>query len=404
MSEFDKARHVLHRTSVPVFSRAEKIDTASRLLMSGDSPVQPVLLRQYVQTQPMGKVILSHDDRDAFWRELCTDPRVVIIRNSSDTRTYHPFAGHSARQIQQMLCALPEAQNANADLKLLIRTFAQILELDESLLEYVAENGCTPDLLEERLDILLERRRLPEARYNMILRQVHSYTNAYPELEVLLTGLPDFLTHSVRSGLRAGHSLRSVIESGRSIVFVFDNDYNSASDFDRTLLSLVASDMDLTLKNRTADFSLVIDDLPYLYIQPFLWAFHRPNGACVLNLCSIADYPLNHRYAQLIRTCFDLYMVFAHNSQDMCQFWSDTFGPARIAEYSYGNTSTNTTRYPMLSPVNQLFGLQQDAETVNYQYVDKNLYPSYTFRNLGPKEYFLYERKFNRISQRLLSL
>ena len=159
-----------------------------------------------------------------------------------------------------------------------------------------------------------------------------------------------------------------------------------------------------TLKNSSINYTLVIDDLPYTYVKAFEWVFSQNLPSIIINLASAADYHINARYTHLIRSKIDYYLVFNHQNQDMCRFWSDSFGTSRIIEYNYSSSNTVTTKYPLFEFANNLLGSQQQTNVSSYHYVDKNLYPDYEIRNLLPNEFFFYERQTNRLTKRILSV
>ena len=402
MSEFDKVRQVLHHTN-PTTTGFNSVNMTDKVLISGDSTYQQQLILLFMQNRKNGKIVLTHESENAFWHNMRNHPDYVIIQNTPGSRTYHPFAGHTDIDIYRMLCALPCTSEVSDGLRLLLKQFAKLLVLDENLIEALVTDGCTIETFENRLNILSRRNLINETRRNAFQSRLESYISYFESLEVLLNDLLDFTENMLHTrGFRTAHSIATDISKGKNIVFVFDNDLRSASRYDKMLLSLLASDFELSLKNSNINYSFIIDDLSYQYVRPFEWIYSQPNVSYLMNLESVADYYTNPRYSQLVRSKFEIYMVFGHANHDMSVFWSDSFGTAKIVEYNYSNSNTVTTKYPLFPMANDLFRMQQYTEVSGFHYVDKNIHPDYEIRNLRNNELFYYVKSQNRIIQHSL--
>ena len=402
MSEYDKIQQVLHRVN-PTPTGISSTNKNDRILLSGDSTLQQKLIQLFVQNKRWGKIILTRYSDNAFWHDLRNNSDYVIIQNTPGSKTYHPFAGHNENEIYKMLCALPSARNVSSGLKLLLKQFSKLLVLDENLIEALVANGCNISTFENRLDILIRRNLINEITSNLFQTRLESYISHYEELEVLLNDLMDFTENMIHSvGFRTAHSIALDITRGKNMIFVFDNDLRSASDYDKMLLSLLSSDVELSLKNSGQKYCFIIDDLSYQYVRPFEWVFSQPNVSFLMNLESVADYFKNPNYTQVVRSNFENYLVFGHNNQDMSVFWSNTFGTARTVEYSYSNSNMITTKYPLFPVARGLFGMQQYSEVSGFHYVDKNIHPDYEIKRLTNNELFYYVKSQNTISQHTL--
>ena len=405
MSEYDKVMQVLHRSNPKGNHGCNTSAKTDKILISGDSTLQQQLIKLFVQNRPEGKIILTRESENAFWHSLRNHPDYVIIQNTSGSKTYHPFEGHSDNDIYKLLCSLSSTGEFSSGLKLLLKQFAKLLVLDENLIEAIVTNGCGIEVFERRLDNLYNRNLISDAERNSFQARFESYISYYQDLEVLLNDLLDFTENMLHtSGFRTAHSIAADISKGKNLIFVFDNDLRSASGYDKMLLSLLAGDIELSLKNSGRGYSFIIDDLSYQYVQPFEWIYSQPKVAVLMNLESVADYYTNVQYTQLVRSKFEVYMVFGHRNQDMSVFWSNSFGTARMVEYNYSNSNTVTTKYPLFPIANGLFGMQQYSEVSGYHYVDKNIHSDYEIRNLQNNELFYYVKSQNRISQYSLVL
>lgn len=404
MSEFDKVKQVLHRSN-PTINGFSSDNTADKILLSGDSTFQQQLIRLFLQNRRNGKIILTRNSDNAFWKQLSNHPDYIIIQNKPGSKTYHPFAGHDSDEIFKMLCALPNNTRISSGLKLLLNQFAKLLVLDANLIESLVENGCTMEIFESRLNNLARRNLISEATCRSMQSRLESYIAYFEDLEALLTDLINFTGNMLHStGFRTVHSIIADIQKGKNLVFVFDNDLNSASGYDKMLLSLLSSDIEFSLMNTNLRFGFIIDDLKYQYVRPFEWIYSQSNVSYLLNLESEADYHTNSKYTQLVRSKFENYLIFRHANQDMSVFWSNSFGTARIVEYNYSSSTTVTTKYPLFPVANGLFGMQQYTEVSGFHYVDKNIHPDYEIRKLRNNELFYYVKSQNRISQHSLAL
>ena len=402
MSEYDKVQRMLHRSDTITSGFTSK-SAKDKILISGDSTIQQQLIRLLVKNKKGGKIILTKESLNAFWHELRNDPDYVIIQNIPGSKTYHPFTGHSDSEIYKMLCALPGTREISSGLKLLLKQFSKLLVLDENLIEAIVAQGCSISVFENRLDMLMQRGLINEITRNSWQARLESYVSYYGDLEVLLNDVLEFTENMIHTnGFRTAHSLEQDITSGRNLIFVFDNDLHSASGYDKMLLTLLAGDLEFSLKNSEKRYWFIVNDLSYQYVRPFEWVYSQPNVSLLMNLESVADYCLNPRYTQLIRSKFENYMIFEHRNQDMSVFWSNFFGTARIVEYNYSNSNTVTTKYPLFPIANGLFGTQQYSEVLGFHYVDKNIHPEYELRNLRNDEIFYYVKSQNRVSKHTL--
>lgn len=404
MSEFDKVQQVLHRSN-PTTNTFGSTNSNDKILISGESTIQQQLIHLFVQNRSGGKIILTRDRENAFWHNLRNNPDYVIIQNKPGCKTYHPFAGHTDAEIYKMLCALPRTGGISSGLNLLLKQFAKLLVLDENLIEVLVSDGCSLNVFEDRLDLLMRRNLLNETTRNTFQNRLESYISYFEDLEVLLNDLLDFTGNMIHTtGFRTAHSIATDIRNRKNLIFVFDNDMRSVSGYDKMLLSLLSGDLEFSLKNSEINYSFVIDDLNYQYVRPFEWVHSQTKASVLMNLESIADYYTNPKYSQLVRSNFEIYMVFAHRNQNMSIFWSESFGRARIVEYNYSNSNTVTTKYPLFPVANGLFGTQQYTEVSGFHYVDKNIHPDYEIRNLNNNELFYFVKSQNRISQHSLVL
>ena len=405
MSEFSKALNILHRSDQAENNYQAQQNLTDKVLMSGESGIQRQLLQMYIQRKKLGKIILIRKRDDAFMRTLSSIPNTVIIQNAAGTKTYHPFAGHSENEIYQMLCALPFPGNMGSGLRRLLSYFSKLLVIDENLIEAIVNEGCDLDVLEARVDELCRRNVITENEGRRLLQRMESFTRDFVDLEALLIDLMELTRKGSASfGFRASYSIRSCIEQNKNLVFVFDNNLRAADGYDRMLLSLVSSDIELSLKNTQKEYCFVVDDLKHQYLQPFEWVFSQPNVSCLINLNETADYCTNKSYSQLVKSGFEDYLIFTHKNHDMCVFWSDSFGSARTVEYNYSASNTAVTRYPLLPIANGLFGMQQHSETTGYHFVDKNMHQDYEIRDLRNNELFYFVRSQNRISRHSLTV
>lgn len=410
MSEFDKIQNILHRTNPSVNTAINSVSAYSRItkcLLSGTSRWQQVLVESFVANQNIGKIILTKESANSVYHSLVNRTDTIVIRNSPSSKAYHPFSGHNDVEIAQMLKKLSNQGTRDADLNNLIRHFSKLFTLDSNLIEAISNNieGLTLELIEERLEILVRRNIVSEREAEQRMGVFRSYVSSFSTLEDMLADLIEFSRVSNLSlGFRTSYSVNTALANRKNLVFVFDGDLNSASGYDKTLLTLLSSDIELSQSIKTIPFALIIDDVSYLYIKPFQALLDRGNVFVVLNLETETDYSVNKVYGQLITTKFERYMIFRHTNDTARNYWSNFFGGARVIEYNYSNSNTAITKYPMFSTLTGLFGTEQHSDVVGFHYVDRNIFQEYDIRNLHEKEYLLFEKNSNQISQQTLNV
>lgn len=400
MSEFDKARNLLDRRNIVMRNSLEK-NNVEKILFSGESPMQKKFITSYISSRRSSKIILDKSGSTNMWKSYVNDPNTVVIRNSNDSKAYNPFWGHSDVEIYQMLLKLASSEKLTSGFKILLKLFSELLKYDINLIDAVSRSdaGCTLELFERRLDLLVRKNIISEREANARFERLRSYVSSFQDLESLILDLTLFTGNIVSAqGFRTTYSLTTILNQHKNVVFVFDGDLNSASGFDKMLLTLLSGDLEF-VESTYHSFDLIINDLSYQYIKPFEWALESEKIPCLVNFESETNYATIQMFGQLVRSNMSKYAIFRHSNSQACKFWSDALGTSPMVEYSYNMSDSNTTKYPLFSPVNNLFGTQQHSESVGYRYVDKNIYQDYDIRNLGPNEFFYYDKGLNQVSQ-----
>lgn len=401
MSEFDKARNVLRIIRVQQPERNQPGGGQERILISGESACQSMLVEAYLQNKNCGRLVVT-GNADPY-RFL---PNTAVICNRPGSRTYHPFHGHTKQEIEDMLCSLiPLVNEPSNGLRPLIKLFSRLLTMDPGLLDAIVNNDCciTNDLFEERLELVIQSGRCSRPDAESLYDKLRSYTTDYTALQNMLDSLTRMSANAAaRTGLSVARSLRNMLACGSCVVFEFDGNIDGADRYDRTLLSLLCADLQLLCSGSQLEFAFVFDDLPWDYFRPFRWLLGK-KVPFLANLSGFAEYVDPGEAANCFGTQFMRYLIFRHSSSEACTYWSDFLGQGRLIEYTYSAGNTVTTRYPLSQALNFLYGSEQHNDGMSYHYVDRNIYQSYDIKNQMDHVFLSFDKRTNNVCQNTLS-
>ena len=400
MSEFDKTQRILNTIRIHQPETAQVSDDRERILISGESRYQPMLVKAYLQNKRCGRIVLT-GNADAY-RDL---PNTTIICNRPGSRNYYPFHGHTQLEIEDMLRSLiPLVRNPTDGLDGLLKYFSRMMMLDPNLIDAIVRNDCciTTDLFEERLDLMVQRGRISERDGENLFRKLRSCTTDYTALQKMLNALTRMSANaSTGIGLHVTRSLKGILEAGGCVVFEFDGNIDAQDFYDRTILSLLPTDLQLLCTNNQHSFAIVFDNLPWIYFRPFRWILGK-KVSCLVHLMEFVEYANPGEASDCFGNQFARYLIFKHSSDETCTYWSNFLGKGRLIEYTYSGGNTITTRYPLSQALNFLYGSEQHNEGMSYHYVDRNIYQSYDIKNQQDFVFMCFDKRTNNVFQNTL--